>query len=87
MFRLLSVVAICLALPVFADDASEPISGGLTYEDVATARQRLLDLARPTEVLLDAACCKVCSKGKACGNSCISRDKRCHKGVGCACDG
>lgn len=34
-----------------------------------------------------ASCCKVCSKGKACGDSCISRDKECHKGKGCACDG
>jgi hypothetical protein len=32
-------------------------------------------------------CCKVCSKGKACGDSCIARDKTCHKGKGCACDG
>lgn len=31
-------------------------------------------------------CCKVCSAGKACGNSCIARWKTCHKGVGCACD-
>ena len=34
-----------------------------------------------------AACCKVCSKGKACGDSCIARDKTCHKGKGCACNG
>ncbi len=34
-----------------------------------------------------AACCKVCKKGKACGDSCIARDKECHKGEGCACDG
>lgn len=25
-----------------------------------------------------SACCKVCSKGKACGDSCIARDKQCH---------
>ena len=31
-------------------------------------------------------CCKVCDKGQACGNSCISRAKTCHKGKGCACD-
>lgn len=31
-------------------------------------------------------CCKVCSKGKACGDSCISRDKECHKPPGCACN-
>lgn len=33
------------------------------------------------------ACCKVCRKGKACGNSCIARWKQCHKGKGCACNG
>lgn len=34
-----------------------------------------------------AACCKVCKKGKACGDSCIARDKNCKKGRGCACNG
>jgi len=33
------------------------------------------------------ACCKVCRKGQACGNSCISRDKTCHQPPGCACQG
>ncbi len=33
------------------------------------------------------ACCKVCKKGKACGDSCIARDKQCHQPRGCACDG
>jgi hypothetical protein len=33
-----------------------------------------------------ARCCKVCSKGQACGNTCISRRFTCHKGRGCACD-
>ncbi|HEY0412929.1 MAG TPA: hypothetical protein VGD66_07300 [Allosphingosinicella sp.] len=32
-------------------------------------------------------CCRICSAGKACGNSCIARSKTCHKGKGCACDG
>ena len=32
-------------------------------------------------------CCKVCSKGKACGNSCIAKDRKCTKGKGCACNG
>lgn len=30
-------------------------------------------------------CCKRCSKGKPCGDSCISRKKQCQKGKGCAC--
>lgn len=36
---------------------------------------------------LASACCKICTKGKACGNSCIQKSKTCHKGKGCACDG
>jgi hypothetical protein len=32
-------------------------------------------------------CCKICSTGKACGDTCIARDKACHVGAGCACDG
>jgi hypothetical protein len=30
--------------------------------------------------------CKVCRKGRACGNTCIRADYDCHKGQGCACD-
>ncbi len=33
------------------------------------------------------ACCKTCKKGKACGDSCISKSYKCHKPKGCACDG
>ena len=40
-----------------------------------------------SEGALAATCCKVCRKGKACGDSCIARAKTCHQPVGCACDG
>lgn len=34
-----------------------------------------------------AGCCKICgSNSKACGDSCISLSKTCHKGAGCACN-
>jgi hypothetical protein len=32
-------------------------------------------------------CCKICTTGKACGNSCISRSYTCHQPPGCACNG
>ena len=32
-------------------------------------------------------CCKICTIGKACGDTCISKEKECHVGPGCACDG
>lgn len=33
------------------------------------------------------SCCRVCQKGKACGDSCISRSYTCRKPPGCACNG
>ncbi|PTQ74536.1 hypothetical protein C8N42_104181 [Celeribacter persicus] len=50
--------------------------------------QSLLTSQRQTAPqIYEAACCKVCRKGYACGNSCISRDKACHQPPGCACNG
>jgi hypothetical protein len=40
----------------------------------------------PSEAI-PKACCKICSNGKACGNSCIAKNKDCHQPPGCACDG
>jgi hypothetical protein len=37
--------------------------------------------------LTSEQCCKICTQGKACGDTCISRDKICRVGPGCACDG
>lgn len=33
-----------------------------------------------------STCCRVCSGGKACGDSCIRRDYNCRRGRGCACN-
>jgi hypothetical protein len=33
------------------------------------------------------ACCRICRTGKACGNSCIARNKTCRQPTGCACNG
>ena len=34
----------------------------------------------------NASCCKWCSSGKACGDTCISKSYTCTKSKGCACD-
>lgn len=31
-------------------------------------------------------CCRVCTTGKACGNTCIARNRNCNVGPGCACN-
>ncbi len=45
-----------------------------------------ITLKRDAAIRLVQACCKICKKGKACGNTCISRAKTCQKPPGCACD-
>lgn len=42
--------------------------------------------SRRKAIIYSQQCCKYCSKGYACGNTCISRRYTCHVGVGCACD-
>lgn len=44
-------------------------------------------VVKPVERRAPSACCQVCRIGKACGNSCIARDKACHQPSGCACNG
>ena len=43
--------------------------------------------ANSPSVRTEVKCCKTCTKGKACGDTCIAKDKTCPKGKGCACDG
>ena len=54
---------------------------------LALGPSALSPCASPAYAAETGACCKTCKKGKACGDSCISRDKECHVGRGCACDG
>jgi hypothetical protein len=48
-------------------------------------------IASATAPMLSAcgagAFCKVCSEGKACGDTCIAKNETCTKGTGCACNG
>jgi len=34
-----------------------------------------------------STCCRVCTTGKACGDSCIAQNSTCNVGPGCACNG
>lgn len=73
-----ALVAASVATGAFANrpDAAQPPLAPMV---------QLLALGKGAVVTADA-CCKRCSKGKACGDSCISRSKTCHEGQGCACD-
>jgi hypothetical protein len=41
----------------------------------------------PTDTGSGSGCCRVCKEGKACGDSCIAKNRTCSKGAGCACNG
>ncbi len=42
--------------------------------------------ARSDSVAAAPACCRICTRGQACGNSCISRSYQCRQPPGCACN-
>lgn len=52
---------------------------------LALALPFAIGAAAPEAACAAGSCCKVCKKGKPCGDSCIAADRRCTKGPGCAC--
>jgi hypothetical protein len=92
----------CLALALGAATITSAYDNATTDRTVADPGQvsamelmQRADADASTNLLFDAvpsqdaptACCKVCRKGKACGDTCIERTKQCDVGPGCACDG
>ncbi|PFG63273.1 hypothetical protein AXZ77_1878 [Thioclava sp. ES.031] len=78
IFAAAVVASLSFAQPAQSDEPTQRVQAD-------QAKATLFSLADPKPALF-AACCKHCSKGKACGDSCISRSKTCHRGPGCACD-
>ena len=87
---LIVLMSLWSAAALAAQPAEAPQPSIDTFESLVNETQSagdtLPDLLRDKE-LLPQSCCKVCRKGKACGNSCISRSYTCTKPPGCACDG
>ncbi|MBN9886580.1 hypothetical protein [Salipiger abyssi] len=77
------MISTITSLLVSAALALSPLASAALPQPSLSQRIEMLGTGKP----LLAACCKICRKGKACGDSCISRDKNCRKGAGCACDG
>ena len=83
------------AADLYADQEAKPSQvsiemKSMTCGDPDTVTTNELNKFEPIKLTGDelaSACCKTCTKGKACGNSCIAKSKTCHKGGGCACNG
>ena len=46
----------------------------------------LMSCEKATPRQSERECCRYCSEGKACGDSCIGKRFKCHKPRGCACN-
>lgn len=79
---------VVLSLAALAVDPAESASELLIACALGQTEPVTKALAEPAaKTCIPASkCCKVCSAGKACGDSCISRRYTCRKGRGCACD-
>lgn len=52
---------------------------------VSQATLVILGILGGPDAVASSACCKTCTSGKPCGDSCIAASKTCHKPPGCAC--
>lgn len=79
-------VLIALILSSFSVTADAPENeAGRWYEIIASSADRSYPIQEPMTPAKSLGCCKVCTKGKPCGDTCIAQDKICHVGPGCAC--
>ena len=86
------VLTLCFAGAVSAEQPAVDSETWITQAELQVSEESaecgLVFDTLPTELALaQGGCCKVCRKGKACGNTCISRSYTCHQPSGCACDG
>jgi hypothetical protein len=73
--RILALVVALLSVSAFAADYTP--WRGQEHEPMAF---RLIELAQQAPT-----CCKKCTKGQPCGNSCIAASAKCKQPSGCAC--
>lgn len=75
--------------PLLVPAASDSIQPDATDAppDSASQPDSATTPPRPRPVPVRRPCCRICTTGKACGNSCISRSYTCRKPPGCACNG
>lgn len=89
----LIIVVLCIVISLIglASEREEIMPEHLpTPANTSTPIEEILSptampVAQPT--IASQVCCKNCIKGKACGDSCIAKDKDCPVGSGCACNG
>ena len=86
--RIWMLASLLLAVTAIGGDRGMETSSRFFDRVIATSSRSnpFNEFQQAERAAAEKQCCKVCSKGKACGNTCISRSYTCHKGRGCACN-
>lgn len=88
MKQVIVVIAACLLTSSAALSEPQSIPSRDYFTQIFAARSHS-NLFKPGAAHQTTAtlgyCCKTCTKGKPCGDTCIAQDKVCHVGPGCAC--
>lgn len=80
-----AIVSILMALLPASVHASITVLSLATWMQALRIEQPMPNLTpMPTQ---GQGCCRVCTRGKPCGDSCIARNKTCRKGHGAPADG
>lgn len=81
------------SITIFTEDKTCNIlsKADVPKKDILIAFKEKTDLRLPASLIAEvpqksSICCKTCTHGKACGDTCISKSRSCNKGPGCACD-
>lgn len=68
-------------VPHVPDAVAEPTVQDRTPADPSRDSSEIPEASETT-----GECCRTCRKGKACGDTCVARDRECTVAPGCACD-
>lgn len=80
------MISSILALLLLSSTVAYPNdSAQAAWAAILASSERTFPLEDVTPTDYVFGCCKICSKGKPCGDTCIAQDKICHVGPGCAC--
>jgi hypothetical protein len=88
MKRLIVLIAACLltSSAALSESPSTASPADFTQNLAASPPRNPFELRATQQTTATLGyCCKVCSKGKPCGDTCIAQNKICHVGPGCAC--
>ncbi len=77
LFILLSSILLSSSSIPFDSQPCEEFNSSSEIKDISSLE---IDVAQ-------LKCCKICKKGKACGDTCIKKTYTCTKPPGCACNG